>query len=512
MSDARTPVLIGAGQCTWRARPAPPPRGMLAAAAEAAAADAGLSRAALAGADLLAVVGFTTDAPGTRIDFPRLVNPPAALAADLAMRPRRALYTHMGGNSPQALVNFAAEEIAAGRAEMALLAGAEFLGSLRKKLAAGANLADWRAPEGALADPPERWGDPRPGATPQEAAHGIVQPVNVYPLFENALRAQRGRTLEGHAAAMGRLFAPFTRVAAANPHAWFPTARSAEELIAVSPANRMIGFPYPKYLNAVMNVDQAAAVLMCSSAKADALGVAPERRLYLHGCADSTELWNVLDRVDYHSSPAIRVGAREAFKMAGKTPAEMACVDLYSCFPIAVELACQEIGLPEDDPRGLTITGGLPYFGGPGNNYVMHAIAEMAQRLRARPGAFGLVTANGWYLTKHAFGIYSTAPTRGAWGRPAPASYQAEIDALAHPPVARASAGEAVIETYTVTHARDRRRAGIVIGRDAHGRRFIANTPDDDETLRDLEAREGVGRKGQVSSSADGLRNLFTPA
>ncbi len=507
MVDPRTPVLIGVGQRTWRKGPAPTPRGMIAEAARLAGADAGLGAAALAEIDLLAVVGFTIDAEPGRTQFPRLANPPAALAADLGAKPRRALYTYMGGNTPQALVNFACEEIAEGRHDMALLSGAEFLGSLRKLLEAGADLSAWRE-EG---EDPERWGDGRPGATAQERAHGISQPVNVYPMFENAVRAKRGRTLEAHQAALGRLFAPFTKVAAANPNAWFPIERSAEELIADGPNNRMIGYPYPKYLNAIMNVDQAAAVIVCSTAKADALGVPQAKRLYLHGCADAAELWNVLDRTDYHSSPAIRVCAREAFAMAGKTPADMSLFDIYSCFPVAVEIACAEIGLAEDDPRGLTVTGGLPYFGGPGNNYVMHSIAEMAQTLRAKPGAFGLVTGNGWYLTKHAFGIYSTTPTEGAWKRKDPKSYQKEVDAFPHPDIVAEPAGEAVIETYTVTHARDKIRSGIVIGRDAQGRRFIANTPEDEALLRDLQGREGVGRRGTVISTEGGKKNIFTP-
>lgn len=506
MPDPRTPVLIGAGQKTWRKGPAPPPRAMLAEASRLIGADAGLSADQLAGIDFLGVIGFAINT-GTRMEFPRLENPPATLAQDLGAKPRRQLYTNAGGNTPQAFVNWTAQEIAEGRADMALLVGAEFLGSLRKRIAAGGDLSDLGAP----GDPPERWGDDRPGCSRQEQAHGLAHPVNTYPLFENAVRVHRGRTIEQHNRAIGALFAPFTKVAAANPHAWFPIERSADELTSEGPDNRMIGFPYPKYLNAILNVDQAAGVLMCSSAKADELGVPHEKRIYLHGCADGYELWDVLDRQDYHSSPAIRTCAREAFGMAGKTPADLSFIDLYSCFPVAVEVACQEIGLLENDPRGLTVTGGLPYAGGPGNNYVMHSIATMVQKLRAKQGSFGLVTANGWYLTKHAFGVYSTTPREGAWKRSDPKTYQKIIDALPHPEVVREPSGEAVIETYTVTHARDKMRSGIVIGRDANNRRFVANTPDDEATLIDLQSREGIGRKGRVVSREGGMKNLFTP-
>lgn len=513
MIDPRTPVLVGGGQYTHRgsAQSCPPPIELCAIAAEAAAADAGLAPGSLKDVDFLGVVGFTIDAPGSagRLPVPRADNPPKALAARLGASPRTRTYTHPGGNTPQSLVNHVAERIARGEADFALLAGAEFLGSLMKLLKSGdeAALAAHSVPD---AEAPALYGNGRAGCSPVEERHGLGIPANVYPMFENALRAHLGRSLGDHAAAMGALMAPFTQVAARNPHAWFPTARSADELITVAPDNRMVGFPYPKYLNSIIQVDQSAAVLMTSYGKALELGIDPGRLVFLHGCADTTEKWDPLDRVDYHSSPAIRVGVREALAMAGKSVADIGFFDLYSCFPIAVELACREAGLAPDDPRGLTLTGGLPYFGGPGNNYVMHSIVEAIWRCRREPQAFGLVTANGWFLTKHAMGVYSAQPTRGPWQRRAPSAYQGEIDALTAPERIDAPDGPATIETYTVIHAREGYRMGIVIGRDAHGRRFVANTPKGDiAAMADLEAVESVGRTGTVST-ADGL-TTFVP-
>jgi acetyl-CoA C-acetyltransferase len=513
MTDPRTPVLVGGGQFTYRGAAAqcPAPIELCAIAARAAAADAGLTPDQLADADFLAVVGFTIDAPGSasQLPVPRAKNPPKALAKALGASPRTLTYTHPGGNTPQSLVNHVAERIAAGEAEFAVLAGAEFLGSLMKLAKAG-DFAALAAHAVDDPDEPAMYGNGRAGCSPVEERHGLGIPANVYPMFENALRAHLGRSLADHAAAMGALMAPFTQVAAGNPDAWFPVARSAEELVTVSPANRMVGFPYPKYLNSIIQVDQSAAVLVMSLGRARALGIAEDRLVYLHGCSDTTELWDPLDRVDYYSSPAIQTGAREALAMAGKSVAELDFFDLYSCFPVAVELACREIGLEPDDPRGLTLTGGLPYFGGPGNNYVMHSIVAALHRCRAQPGSFGLVTANGWFLTKHAMGIYSTTPTTGPWQRRDPKAYQADIDALPHPERTDTPRGPATIETYTVIHAREGYRMGIVIGRDSAGRRFVANTPKGDvAVLLDLEAREAVGRTGTVATEAG--RAVFVP-
>jgi acetyl-CoA C-acetyltransferase len=504
------PVLIGAGQFTYRGDPAasPSPTALLKIAAERAALDAGIGLEGLQGVDSLAVVGFTIDAPGSRRVFPHSTNPPASLSARIGAAPRWAVYSHMGGNTAQQVVNVLAERIARGETDLGLAVGAEFLGSAMKRMGKGLSFDDWQ--EDHDQPPPERIGDPRSGVTEYEARHGLNRPINIYPMFENALRAHHGRSIPEHQRRMGELFARFTEVAAENPEAWFPVKRSPEELITVSEKNRMVGFPYPKLLNAIMEVDQSAGVLIASEAKARELGVPQDKWVYLHGCADAADLWYPLDRQNYHSSPAMRLTGKKALEMAGVGLDEIDLFDLYSCFPVAVEIGAEELGLSLDDRRGFTVTGGLPYAGGPGNNYAMHSIAVMMQKLRVRPGAWGLVTGNGWYLTKQSTGVYSSQRPEKPFEREDPAILQREIDALPHPAVIEQPQGPATIETYTVVHRREGRFLGLVIGRDAEGRRFVAHTPDDPATLAGLEAAEQVGRPGTVRKGDNGL-NLFTP-
>jgi acetyl-CoA C-acetyltransferase len=516
--DELTPVLIGAGQFTYRGDPAasPSPTALLKIAAESAAADAGIGAQGLAAIDTLAVAGFTIDAPGsTRGTIPHSTNPPASLAKAIGAAPRWAVYSHMGGNTPQQLVNVIAERIAKGETELALAVGCEFLGSALKRLTKGLGFDDWAAAEDQDLPEPERIGDPRSGVTPYEARHGLNRPINTYPLFENALRARDGRSVADHQARLGRLFAPFTEVAARNPYAWFPVARTPEELVTVSERNRMVGFPYPKLLNAIMEVDQSAAVIVTSVRKARELGVPQDRWVYLHGCADAADLWFPLDRQNFHSSPAMRLTGQRALEMAGVGLPQINYIDLYSCFPVAVEIGSEELGLAQDDPRGLTVTGGLPYAGGPGNNYAMHSIAAMVGKLRADPGAYGLVTANGWYLTKQSTGVYSCVPPKGPFERQDPAVLQRQIDALPHPEVTETPQGPARIETYTVVHRREGPFMGIVVGRDEADRRFVALTPNDAATLAALEQGEQVGRTGRVSAgpeaAAGAQTNLFIP-
>ena len=506
----RMPILVGGAQFTQhtaregKVGESLSPIAMMAKVAREAFADAGMTPEA----DTVAVVRFTADSPGDQGRLPKRMfrNPPLSLAKQLGIAPRRALYTATGGNTPQWLVNRTAEEIAGGECEVALLAGAEYIASLLAAMKAGVDLGWGSGPDHDPGSDPDEIGDQRPGTTDYEARYGLRFPVNVYPLFENALRGQAGRTPDAHLKWLGEFFSPFTKVAAENPYSWFPTCRSPEEISTPSEKNRFVGYPYTKYLNAVIEVDQAAAVVITSVGKAREFGIAESKWVYLHGCGDANDIWNVSERVNYHSSPAIRTIGKKAFAMADKSVADLSFIDLYSCFPSAVEIGCKELGIDTNDPRGLTVTGGLPYFGGAGNDYVMHSIVTMMQKLRANPGKFGLCTGNGWYVTKHSAGIYSTTLKEGAWQRDDPKSYQKDIDAMARPEAIEQPSGRATVETYTVVTDRKGKRFGLIIGRDAQNRRFLANTPDDDKTLDRMMHEEMLDRVGEVIS---GATNLF---
>jgi acetyl-CoA C-acetyltransferase len=512
--DPRTPVLVSGAQFTQRTaregrvRESASPIDLLTMVSKRALENAGASDV-LAAVDTVAVVRFTADSPGDQGRLPKRMyrNPPGTLAKRLGVTPRRALYTATGGNTPQWLVNRTAAEIARGECDVALLAGSEYIASMLGAIKQGIDLGWGKEPDADTGTDPEEIGEMRAGTTPYERAYGLAFPVNTYPLFENAIRGQKKHTPSEHLSALGRFFSPFTKVAAENPYAWFPTYRTPEEISTPSEKNRFVGFPYTKYLNAVIEVDMAAAVVMMSVGKARALGVPESRWIYLHGCADASDVWFVSERVNFHSSPAIRTIGRKAFAMAGIGVDDLSFIDLYSCFPSAVELGCQEFGIAEDDPRGLTVTGGLPYFGGPGNNYVMHSIATMTEKLRGAPGKFGLCTGNGWYVTKHSAGIYSTTPTPGPWEREDPATYQKDIDSIAHPEVVEKPSGKASIETYTAVTDRRGKRFGIVVGRLTDGRRFLAHTPDDEATLDRLTREDMLGCVGEVT--CEGPTNLF---
>jgi acetyl-CoA C-acetyltransferase len=506
--DPRTPVIVGVGQASERLGEAGyqglSPVELAAAAARAALADSGADLAAVARViDTVAGVRqFEASRPDRPAPLGRADNYPRAVARRVGVDPGRAILEVVGGQSPQHLVTELAGAIAAGQSGGALVFGAEAISTVRHFLAQPAEARPdfTETVGGSLEDRGLGLGDL---ASPYRWVHGLTDPPSGYALLENARRSRLGLSRSEYAAQMGALFAPFTTVAAANPHAAAPTERTAEELVTPTGRNRPIADPYTRFIVARDQVNQGAAVLLLPAGTARDLGIAPEACVYLHGHADLTER-DVLDRADLGASPASALAIRHAVEQAGISLDDLGLLDLYSCFPIAVLAVCDGLGLDPADPRGLTLTGGLPFFGGPGNNYSMHAIAELVAGLRARPGAFGLVGANGGILSKYSAAVCSTAPA--PW-RPS-ASRELQQQVAAWPPVPQATAadGPAVIESWTVRYPRPGPPAGVVAGRlDGSGARFLARADDADSALLELLSSGDPAGQRILARTADGI-------
>jgi len=490
-ADDRRPVVVGVAQRTQRGvdpREAASPLGLLEACARIAAEECGAGRRLLAAVDRIGIVSSVSW---------RFANGPRLLAERIGARPAEELVTATGGSVAQRLVDDSARRIATGACRVALVAGVEAVNSRVRARRAGLELG-WEAGGDGQ---PAAFGEEKAGSSAVENAAGLFLPPFMYPLFENAIRARRGETIEGHRARLGRLMSRFTEVAAANPYAWIPKTRSAEELSTVTPENRFIAFPYPKWMNAILDVDQAAAVVLTSVAGARALGIPEEKWVHWWGGADGEEdPWLVSERPRFDVSPLAARTTRAVLDAAGVGVEEIDHFDLYSCFPAAVQMQQEALGLAEDDPRPLTVTGGLPYAGGPGNAYTLLSLAALVERLRADPGSLGLLTGVSWYMTKHSVGLFSTAPPRREPGAAAPPLPPAAAERVA---VSQELTGDAAVETYTVVHEKDGTPArGIVVARAADGRRVIAETARDRALLEALETSEGVGRRGRVAAGS----------
>ncbi len=297
-----------------------------------------------------------------------------------------------------------------------------------------------------------------------------------------------------------------SEVAATNPHAWFPRSLSAEHLSTPTRDNRLVGYPYTKQAVSIMDVDMAATAVVASHAKADELGVPADRRVYLQGWCYATDPVYLAEHPDLSASPAMAAASAEALRCAGASIDDVAHLDLYSCFASSVHLACDALGISPGDRRGLTVTGGLPFSGGAGSNYLLHSIAAMVDVLRGDPGSLGLVSGVGMHMTKHVFGLYSSEPpASGRAAVPDQAGVQAGLDAE-HPPtsIVEHHDGTATVASYTVAHGRDGSAEWGLVLADVPGGRAYARV-EDPELLVALEQEEWVGRAVDLAATPDGV-------
>ncbi len=500
-TDDRTPIYVGVAQIEQREDDpsnAKEPLELMVEAVKAAAEDCG-NPSILKEADSVRVIrgiwGYS--------------NPARTVAARIGSDGAETGMTSLGGNYVQAMTNRSFLDIQSGKKDIIIVTGGECGRTQARARKAGLDL-DWNPLVRAPGASPELRAD---GDTPDmflgsnkvtrheaEMKRGIQLPIQFYPMFETALRHANGESVDGHLERVSKLWAGFNKVAVDNPNAWIRKPLSAEEIRTPSPTNRPVSYPYTKLMNSNNSVDQGAALILTSVGKARSLGIPEDRWVYPHA---GTEAWDhlyVSERDNLHSSPAIRFAAEKLFELTGYKVSDMDFIDLYSCFPAAVQVSANEIGIPQNRP--LTVTGGLTFAGGPLNNYVMHSVARTVDLLRDKPGSVGLVTANGGLLTKHALCIYSTTPPEKpfAW-----ADMQADVDATLKRKVAIDHDGSATVESYVVMYGADGTPTT------AHtacllddGERTWANVTDRD-TVAAMMKEEFCGRTGTIDGDG-GIR------
>ena len=503
MKNREMPVIVGVGQVSEKEfdLESSSPVALMAKAVANSLVDAGLSVDTMAEVDTLAVVKSFREATK---------NSPEALARRIGADNAKQWLMPNGGNGPQYLVNRFSESIAEHQCDFVVLAGAEAMATARKIVKTTGNQPSWDEP--SLTDP-EFLVENHEMSTQHEQKHGLWLAPGFYAMAENAYRHHLGVPIDKHQQEMGRLFSRFTEVAEKSIHAWYPKKRTAEEIASPSASNRFVAWPYTKYMNAMNQINQGAAIIIMSETRAMRLGIDRDKFIYLHGVADTIEK-PLSTRANFYSSDAMSIMAEQVFLDSDLSMSDISLIDFYSCFPSAVEFARDVFRVAKDDPRPLTVTGGLPFHGGAGNNYVMNSIASMVERLREYPDSFGLVTANGGYFSKHSAGIYSTARRKTSWSRTPPEKYQTKIDSVPDVPFTETPNGDALVETYTVLFDRENRPSqGLVVGRLGKSfnaqncPRFFSVVEGDSLFLESMTRQDMIGERGRVYLK-DGLNRF----
>ena len=510
--DPRTPVLVGVGQVTSR------PDAAVALEDRLSPLDLMVGALRAAAEDASGIAPGDSSGPGARllqrVDSVRVVrsldwhptNPALTVAERLGVEPRETVLAAIGGNTPQALLHDAAAAIARGELDVVAVTGAEcgYTRALVRRSPDRPRLP-WIGLEADDAPAPRPFGVDKAPSTEVEVQHGMVLPIQAYPLIENALRVSQGLTRTAQRARIGSLWSRFSSVAATNPFAWINEPSTADGVMTPSPANRMVADPYTKLCTANIQVDQGAAYLCCSVEAARSAGIPSDRWVFPLAGAEANDHWYLSERHELGASPAIRLSGTKALQLAGIGVDDLSFVDLYSCFPCIVQIAAAELGLDLDGPiERLTLTGGLTFAGGPGNNYTSHGIASVVPHLRVHPDAFGMTTGNGWFATKHAIGVYSGRP-------PAETGFRSEnvqpaVDALPSRTWVAEALGDVTLETFTVTYDRDGdTERAIVVSATPSGERVWANS-DDRDVIDALVSSEVLPSAGRIA--ADGRFEL----
>ena len=540
----QTPVLIGAAQFTDRlddpAYEQLSPVDITARAAQLALTDVGVDGIERYIDLVMTTRTFEDSAPVLGFPFGKSSNFPRSVCRRLEIQPEHAVWSASGGDSPQKMVTEACDRIASGEVSAALLCGGEALSTGRHLVKSGQTV-DWSED---IDEPVDDRGAAIDFLTHDELANGLITPPLFHGLMENARRASEGANIVQWQRAMASLFSPLSQVAAGNPFAaQHQRAFSPEELLSVADGNRMVVAPYTQRLIARDQVNQSAALVLMSTALADDLGIPQEQRVYLHGQAAAGEQPVTL-RPDMGRAPSAGLALQTALERAEVNVGDIDLFDFYSCFPIAVSNAIEALGIAADDPpvsvrprgssaampnapiavsnaiealgiaaddpRGLTLTGGLPYFGGPGNSYSMHAIAEAVARLRSGQGRLALIAANGGFLTKYAVGIYGRAPS--PYRLIGNEDLDQKMQSIGTVPFESKPSGQARIESYTVAFNREGSATmSIVTARlEGSNARCLARSGDGDtQTPIQTTSDDPVGRNIAIQAGENFNTFLF---
>jgi acetyl-CoA C-acetyltransferase len=496
MDRSRVPVIVGVAQHVVRERTPTQldPLAMMADAGRAALRDA-RARAPMA-VDTLYIVHCASRP---------LAAPAQALSQLLDIHPTECGYSAIGATAPQWYVARAADRIERGETRWALVCGAEAFYTHASLPNLGQSFGEYFDP-GSAARLRERYvGDIRAPVTRMEFQYGLVLPIHMYGLIENDLRARSGLSLDQHRLEIAEFVARSSRVAGGHPYAHRPQVLAAADVAAVGPDNRMVSFPYVKRMCSNLAVNQAAALVVTSWASARDAGVPDDQIVFVRGTGAAEDAFYVTERPRISASPSVVEAVRQATEQACTSLDEIAHFDLYSCFPCAPRIVMDMLGIRSDDPRAMTVTGGMSVFGGPGNNYTTHAIATMVERLRREPSALGLVHALSWYLSKHAVGVYGATPPEQPRPRAAPPVSYPQLAPIAEP------SGPCRVESYVLGYSRDGAPDfATVVGRDRESRRFLARVHGDRAVLEHMAREEPIGRGGTVSAASSGNRFTFT--
>lgn len=333
-----------------------------------------------------------------------------------------------------------------------------------------------------------------------EAQRGLMSPAELFSIIESALRHQRGWSVDEHRDRVADLYREFSEIAAANPHAWRRQPVSAAEIRDPVGKNAMLAFPYTKLHCSQWNVNQAVALLVCSAAVAERLGVARERWIFPVSAAQSRHVVVLAQQRQLHSHRGTVLCGERALALADASLDDVAAAELYSCFPAAIQSFARDLGV--EGRCAPTVTGAMSFAGGPFNHFSLYGVARMVEVLRSWKGErrFGLVSNLSGIFGKQGCALFSTEPNPNGY------AFEDVTDAAAaqDPPVPidAAYSGPATIAGYTVVYKRGEPSHAIAICDTPAGERTVARS-DERALIEKMTQQEFCGRRVEIAPDGE---------
>ena len=391
----------------------------------------------------------------------------------------------------QNLINSACKKIINGEIRASLIVGGEARFKMIQALKEGLPYEEM-----ALTENPDNYVKAKEDLYAAEELDALgMMAVGYYAIIESAMRYKNQYSLKEHENFLGSYYERFSQIASKNSHAWNHKIFTAEEIKTPSSRNQRIAYPYNKLHNSSWNVNQASALILTSDEIADKLKIPLDKRVYPLVSSETNHMIGVIQRPDLTSPVGLKLATKYLIETAEKNNIKPTFYELYSCFPVAVQLFAEALNIPDNIDK--TITGGMPFAGGPLNNYMLHATAQMIMRIRDNNSEVGLITGVSGMMTKQALAIWGKNPAMDFESK----DVTKEAEELELPvPMSTMSSGEGKVIGCTVLYEKNASSKAVFYAEDSHGHRLVL-TSSVTEIIKQVEEEECIGQKINYSNN-----------
>ena len=324
----------------------------------------------------------------------------------------------------------------------------------------------------------------------EEAEALGLMAVGYYAILESALRSSKKLSIQEHREMLGKLYEKFSLIASLNSDGWIDEKLEWKNIATPSKKNPVQATPYNKYHCTSWNVNQASAMILCSENLADKLNIPINKRIYPLASSETNHMIATIQRPNMIKPLGLELAAKFIIEISKENNFSANTFDLYSCFPVAVQMFSDVLGLKDEDIK--TVTGGMSFAGGPLNNYMIHSTVKMLSDIRKDNNKIGLVTGVSGMMTKQAFALWAKEPLMDFISK----DVTSEAEKIEKPiPLSVLKEGKGIVIGYTtIPDAVDKKLKAIIYINDSQGKRKVLISRDTN-IINNMGEEEWVGKE-----------------